>query len=100
MPNCYACERELEAGEGKAFSEWGGVGRGDLLCLECANGYEPCYVCKVLCDPGSNESGRCDNCGNYFHIGCDQGWHSTREDFYCSECEVTPKKNKRLLLDT
>jgi hypothetical protein len=85
MANCYSCERELESGEGRPFSEYGGPSE-DLICLECELDYEPCYVCQVLCDPGSNESGHCEKCGHYFHIGCDRGWHSTREDFFCSEC--------------
>jgi hypothetical protein len=85
MPNCYSCERELEPGEGQVFSEYGGA-TNDLVCGECVKDYEPCYVCGVLCDPGSNESGQCDSCQRYFHIGCDRGWHSTREDFMCSAC--------------
>ena len=85
MKDCYSCGKEMQEGEGQAFDEYGPPGE-HLICMECASSCEPCYVCRVLCDPGSNESGQCDICQRFFHIGCDRGWHSNPDDFNCSEC--------------
>jgi hypothetical protein len=88
MENCYYCDKELAAGEGKAFSQLGmGVAEGKV-CSECENesGYVNCYVCSMLAEDGSNETGHCDICGQYFHTGCDRGWHSSYDDFNCSAC--------------
>jgi hypothetical protein len=87
MANCYSCEEELKIGGGKILSEYGlGSESGGLVCEECEQDYEPCYVCEVLCDPGSQEAGHCESCQRYFHMACDRGWHSNPYDFYCSEC--------------
>ena len=86
MANCYSCERELGLIEGKAFSQLGMGVEAGKVCAECESDYEICYVCSMLAESGSNETGKCDICQQYFHTGCDRGWHSSYYDFNCSEC--------------